>query len=55
MEGILSAIFGSNSIVATICVAMLPLLELKGAIPLGVSAQLWGAAALNTWQAFLLS
>lgn len=52
MGEILTAIFGSNSILATICVAMLPLLELKGAIPLGVSAQLWGAAALNTWQAF---
>ncbi|MBR4418655.1 MAG: small multi-drug export protein [Clostridia bacterium] len=52
MGEILTAIFGSNSALATVCVAMLPLLELKGAIPLGVSAQLWGAAALNTWQAF---
>jgi len=52
MGEILTAIFGSNSALAIVCVAMLPLLELKGAIPLGVSAQLWGAAALNTWQAF---
>lgn len=51
MAGILTAIFGSNSVLATIFVAMLPLVELKGAIPLGVSS-LWGAAALNTWQAF---
>lgn len=51
MEKILTAIFGSNSVLATIFVAMLPLIELKGAIPLGVSP-LWGDAALNTWQAF---
>ena len=37
---------------ATICVSLLPLLELKGAIPFGVSTELWGASALNTWQAF---
>ena len=52
MGEILTAIFGNNSILATICVSLLPLLELKGAIPFGVSAELWGAAALNTWQAF---
>ena len=51
MGTILTAIFGSNAVLATIFVAMLPLVELKGAIPLGVSS-LWGAAALNTWQAF---
>lgn len=52
MGEILTAIFGSNSVLATICISLLPLLELKGAIPFGVSAELWGAAALNTWQAF---
>lgn len=51
MGAILTAIFGSNSVLATILVAMLPLVELKGAIPLGVSP-IWGEAALNTWQAF---
>lgn len=52
MGEILTAIFGNNSILATICVALLPLLELKGAIPFGISADLWGSAALSTWQAF---
>ena len=51
MGTILTTIFGSNVILATILTAMLPLVELKGAIPLGVSP-LWGAAALNSWQAF---
>jgi len=49
---ILTNIFGSNSILATIFTAMLPLVELKGAIPLGISSSIWGAAALSTWQAF---
>ena len=52
MGEILTAIFGNNSILATICVALLPLLELKGAITFGISADLWGSAALSTWQAF---
>ncbi|MCQ2382118.1 MAG: small multi-drug export protein, partial [Clostridia bacterium] len=34
--------------------AMLPLVELKGAIPLGVSS-IWGASVLNTWQAFFIA
>lgn len=51
MGEILTTLFGSNSILATILVAMLPLVELKGAIPLGMSS-LWGSAALSTWQAF---
>ncbi|MCM1404164.1 MAG: small multi-drug export protein [Prevotella sp.] len=52
MGEILSTIFGSNSILGTILIAMLPLVELKGAIPLGVSTAIWGTSALNTWQAF---
>lgn len=51
MSEILTAIFGHNSILATIFVAMLPLVELKGGIPLGMSS-IWGVAALSTWQAF---
>lgn len=52
MGEILSTIFGSNSILGTILIAMLPLVELKGAIPVGVSEAVWGTAALDTWQAF---
>lgn len=32
---------------------MLPLVELKGAIPLGMMEEIWGTAALSPWQAFL--
>lgn len=49
---IIATIFGGNSILGTILIAMLPLVELKGAIPLGVSENIWGAAALTSWSAF---
>ncbi len=53
MGKILTTIFGHNSILATIFTSMLPLVELKGAIPLGMLEEIWGSAALNPWQAFL--
>ena len=52
MGELLTNIFGSNSELATFLISMVPLIELKGAIPLGVSS-IWGTAALHTWQAFL--
>lgn len=52
MGEILTAIFGGNSVLGTLFIAMLPLIELKGAIPWGISTAIWGDAALTTWQAF---
>ena len=52
MGSILTAIFGSNAILATIFVSLLPLLELKGGITLGIDAEIWGDSALNVWQSF---
>ena len=51
MGNFLTALFGSNAILATIVVSMLPLVELKGGIPLGQDP-MWGAAALGAWPAF---
>lgn len=48
----MSALFGGNVILATIVVAMVPLIELKGAIPIAMSADFWGGNALSTWSAF---
>ena len=45
-------VFGDNVILATILIAMLPLIELKGAIPFAVSSTFWGSHALSIWQAF---
>jgi len=35
--------------------SMIPLIECRGAIPLGVSAELWGSSALTVWQSALIS
>ena len=51
MGEILTTIFGGNSILATIFVSLLPLLELKGGITLGIDP-IWGASALTVWQSF---
>ena len=53
--GFFSAIFGSHSWLATIIIAMFPIIELKGAIPVGMNEEFWGVNALNGTQAFLLS
>ena len=53
--GIFSAIFGKHSIIATIIISMFPIIELKGAIPIGMSVDYWGEYALNNTQAFLYS
>lgn len=45
-------LFGDNSILATIVISLIPLIELKGAIPFGMSTQFWGEHALSAWQAF---
>lgn len=48
-------VFGSNSVLATLIVSMFPIIELKGAIPLGVSPEFWGENALTESQAFIIS
>ena len=49
---IFSKIFNDNVILATIFVSMVPIMELKGGIPFGMSKAFWGAKALSRWQAF---
>lgn len=44
-----------NPYIATFIVAMLPIFELRGAIPFGMSTALWGAKALNTGSALLIA
>jgi len=44
-------IFGDNVILATIIIAIIPMIELKGAIPFAMSEELWGSNALATWPA----
>lgn len=44
--------FFGNPWLATIIISMLPIFELKGAIPVGMSVSLWGDSVLKFWQAF---
>jgi len=51
ISGILVNIFGNNVVLATVLISMVPIFELRGAIPIGVH-ELWGSVALNNWTAF---
>lgn len=53
IENIFSTIFGSNVVLATILIAMVPVIELKGAIPFSMAVDIWGANALSFLPAFL--
>ncbi len=44
-------VFGDNVWLATILIAIIPLIELKGAIPFAMSVAFWGERALNAWSA----
>lgn len=52
LGGILSQIVGNHPIIATILISMFPIIELKGAIPIGMSEVYWGAYALSKTEAF---
>lgn len=43
--------FGNNPVVATIVIAMIPVVELRGAIPFGSSKEIWGDKALSIVEA----
>ena len=52
IERFISSIFGENVVLATIIIAMIPAIELKGAIPFSMSKEIWADKALSLWQAF---
>ena len=41
VQEIVLKIFGDNPILATIFIAMIPIIELRGAIPFGSSKAIW--------------
>jgi uncharacterized membrane protein len=45
----------NNPKVATFLISILPIFELRGAIPFGLSATFWGEGALNLGTSFLIS
>ncbi len=48
-------IFGTNSWLATIIISMIPIVELRGAIPFGSATSFWGEHALELWESLLFS
>ncbi len=48
-------LFNNNSVMATFVLALLPIFELRGAIPFGMSTQIWGENALTPLSSFLTS
>ena len=52
IHNIFSTIFGDNVILATILIAMVPIIELRGAIPFATNSGFWGGNTLTNWQAY---
>ena len=55
IQKIVLAIFGQNPILATIFISMIPVIELRGAIPFGSSKEIWGDKALSVLEASVYS
>ena len=55
IHGLFSSVFNNNIILATILIAMLPIIELRGAIPFAVNEKLWTIYTMSTWEAFAWS
>lgn len=53
IRNVFATIFQDNVILATILIAILPIIELRGAIPFAMEKVVWGANALSSWEAFL--
>lgn len=48
-------VFANNPVLATIVIAMIPIIELRGAIPFGSSKEIWGDKALTIFEASVYS
>lgn len=55
LKNLFVTIFGTNSWLATLIISMVPIIELRGAIPFGSAVSLWGENALPLWKSFLFS
>ena len=55
IQQIVLKIFSGNPVLATIFIAMIPIVELRGAIPFGSSKDIWGDKALSLMEAAVYS
>ncbi len=52
LNNLFSNIFGNNIILATILISMVPIIELRGAIPFATNPGFWSGIAMTNWQAY---
>ena len=52
LNNLFSTVFGDNIIIATVLIAMIPIIELRGAIPFATNPGFWENVTLNNWSAF---
>ena len=50
-----TTLFGECPWLGVLLIAMVPIVELRGAIPFALSGAFWGTGALSWWEAFLVS
>ena len=55
LHNLFATIFNDNIILATILISMLPIIEIRGAIPFSTNPGFWGSLAMNEWTAFAWS
>lgn len=55
LKALFVSLFGSNSALATFFISMIPIIELRGAIPFGTAEALWGENALSIPLSLLFS
>lgn len=55
LSNLFSNIFGDNIILATILIAMVPIMEIKGAISFATNPGFWDSLALDNWTAMAWS
>ena len=55
LKNLFVSLFGGHSEIATLIISMIPIVELRGAIPFGAATSFWGNAALPLWESFLIS
>ena len=55
LRSLFVSIFGNNSALATFLISMIPIIELRGAIPFGTAHDLWGEYALSLPMSLLFS
>ena len=52
LHNLFASVFHNNVILATVIISILPVIELRGAIPFATNSGFWGSNALTNWTAF---